>query len=337
VTVQLAPRVHRIRMLGTAALDLAWVAAGRLDASVILGNTPWDTAAGVLIAREAGATVVDADGTPHGPTSAATITGHPALVGQLVPLIQSADLNHAHSQDTPVGHTPPYATLDAVLSQARHPLFEFDGPVCDLSAALPPGHAKRLRAVIGLEGAELIAACDETDDLFKMVASMGFSISRALAARIEAILTELEVSAAERAAPAAYIHEAVAACRDSGRSVGVVGRNAAQAVRSWLTRYGLEDQIAHVTALESYPPGHFGALLALVEDAIFAQGTAPESCAFITGAELGIEAARNLGAYSIGYAITPDANQRLAAAGADCIVPSLADLTLRLRARPLPN
>src|SRR4051812_10380121 len=47
-TLQLVPRVHRIRMLGTAALDLAWVAAGRLDASVTLGNKPWDVAAGVI-------------------------------------------------------------------------------------------------------------------------------------------------------------------------------------------------------------------------------------------------------------------------------------------------
>src|SRR5215467_13312654 len=42
VTVALAPRVHRLRMIGTAALDLAWVAEGRLDASVTLGNKPWD-------------------------------------------------------------------------------------------------------------------------------------------------------------------------------------------------------------------------------------------------------------------------------------------------------
>src|SRR2546430_2191953 len=47
LTIQLAPRVPRVRMLGTAALDLAWVAEGRLDASITLDNKPWDTAAGV--------------------------------------------------------------------------------------------------------------------------------------------------------------------------------------------------------------------------------------------------------------------------------------------------
>ncbi|MGH3067843.1 MAG: inositol monophosphatase family protein [Streptosporangiaceae bacterium] len=87
-TTRLAARVHRIRMLGTAALDLAWVAEGRLDASVTLGNKPWDTSAGVLIVREAGADVVGADGHRHELSSAATIAGPPALIPQLLPLLR---------------------------------------------------------------------------------------------------------------------------------------------------------------------------------------------------------------------------------------------------------
>jgi DDE_Tnp_1-associated/Inositol monophosphatase family len=39
-------------MLGSSAIDLAWTAEGRLDACIQLGNKPWDTSAGVLIARE---------------------------------------------------------------------------------------------------------------------------------------------------------------------------------------------------------------------------------------------------------------------------------------------
>jgi myo-inositol-1(or 4)-monophosphatase len=41
-------------MFGSAALDLAWVAEGHTDAAIMLTNKPWDTAAGVLVAREAG-------------------------------------------------------------------------------------------------------------------------------------------------------------------------------------------------------------------------------------------------------------------------------------------
>lgn len=51
-----------IRRLGSAALDLAYVAAGRFDGFWEAGLSPWDVAAGMLIVREAGGFVTDADG-----------------------------------------------------------------------------------------------------------------------------------------------------------------------------------------------------------------------------------------------------------------------------------
>ena len=90
VTEQLTKRVQRVRMFGSAAIDLAWVAAGRLDASIMLSNHPWDTAAGVVIAREAGALVVDADGSTHSMGSGATIACSPALLDDLLALITAA-------------------------------------------------------------------------------------------------------------------------------------------------------------------------------------------------------------------------------------------------------
>jgi myo-inositol-1(or 4)-monophosphatase len=77
-------------MLGTAALDLVWVADGKLDASVILANKPWDTAAGTLLAREAGARVVGRDGSPHSLESDATITCAPGLVDEITALLDQA-------------------------------------------------------------------------------------------------------------------------------------------------------------------------------------------------------------------------------------------------------
>ncbi len=84
---RLGATVERVRMLGSAATDLAWVAAGRLDASILLSNKPWDVSAGVIIAREAGAVVVDADGSPHTLDSAATVAGSPDLMPALIELI----------------------------------------------------------------------------------------------------------------------------------------------------------------------------------------------------------------------------------------------------------
>jgi myo-inositol-1(or 4)-monophosphatase len=57
VLAQLIPGVRDIRRIGSAALDLCAVAAGRLDAYYETGLNPWDLAAGWLIATEAGALV----------------------------------------------------------------------------------------------------------------------------------------------------------------------------------------------------------------------------------------------------------------------------------------
>lgn len=59
--------VNGIRRFGSAALDLAWVAAGRFDAYWELGIAPWDGAAGILIVREAGGEVTDPHGVPSTP------------------------------------------------------------------------------------------------------------------------------------------------------------------------------------------------------------------------------------------------------------------------------
>ncbi|HXE85816.1 MAG TPA: inositol monophosphatase family protein [Hyphomicrobiaceae bacterium] len=59
---RLMPHVSGIRRTGSAALDLAWVAAGRFDGFFEHGLSPWDIAAGTLLVREAGGLVTDAEG-----------------------------------------------------------------------------------------------------------------------------------------------------------------------------------------------------------------------------------------------------------------------------------
>ena len=102
VTEQLAQAVQRVRMLGSAAIDLVWVAEGRLDASVMLSNKPWDTAAGVLIAREAGAQVVDAHGDQHTLRSGSTIAAAPSLVADLSALVRAVAVDGERHSPNPV-------------------------------------------------------------------------------------------------------------------------------------------------------------------------------------------------------------------------------------------
>lgn len=84
---RLVPKIQRVRMLGSAAIDVCWVAAGRVDAAYHSFINPWDVAAGVVIAREAGALVTDLDGVDYdtGATSilAAGPDVHRAVLAEL--------------------------------------------------------------------------------------------------------------------------------------------------------------------------------------------------------------------------------------------------------------
>ncbi|WP_216914099.1 inositol monophosphatase family protein [Nocardia noduli] len=93
ITAALAATVERVRMFGSAALDLVWVADGRTDGCVIMSNKPWDTAAGVLIAREGGAIVTDSDGSPHSLDAGHTIAANPAIAREMVQLLTNATSN----------------------------------------------------------------------------------------------------------------------------------------------------------------------------------------------------------------------------------------------------
>lgn len=64
IFVHMSMLAQTIRRNGSAALDLAYVAAGRLDGYWQLGNNPWDFAAGVLLIQEAGGAVTALDGSP---------------------------------------------------------------------------------------------------------------------------------------------------------------------------------------------------------------------------------------------------------------------------------
>jgi myo-inositol-1(or 4)-monophosphatase len=57
-------RVQGVRRTGSAALDLAWVACGRLDGFWEFGLKSWDVAAGALIVEEARGRVTNMDGSP---------------------------------------------------------------------------------------------------------------------------------------------------------------------------------------------------------------------------------------------------------------------------------
>ena len=73
---QITLRTHGVRRAGSAALDLCSVACGRLDAFWEFNLNPWDTAAGVLLVREAGGRVSDFSGGPFQLNSRETLASN---------------------------------------------------------------------------------------------------------------------------------------------------------------------------------------------------------------------------------------------------------------------
>ena len=83
VLIELLPRIRDLRRAGAAALDLAYVAAGRVDAFYERGLKRWDEATGLLLVHEAGGVTAEMDGEPHGVLAAAT----PELLEELRPFV----------------------------------------------------------------------------------------------------------------------------------------------------------------------------------------------------------------------------------------------------------
>ncbi len=81
------PKVAGIRRPGSAALDLAYVAAGRYDGFWELKLSPWDIAAGCLLITEAGGLVGDLEGNDTYMQSGHIVAGNPKIFGQLLRVI----------------------------------------------------------------------------------------------------------------------------------------------------------------------------------------------------------------------------------------------------------
>ena len=79
-----------IRRFGAASLDLAWVAAGRFDGFWESGLKPWDTAAGVLLVREAGGFASDYRGRSAPIHDAQVLAANDALHSKLHKLLAGA-------------------------------------------------------------------------------------------------------------------------------------------------------------------------------------------------------------------------------------------------------
>lgn len=101
VLAERAMNLRDIRRIGAASLDLCYVACGRLDAYFEQNLQPWDMAAGVLIAREAGAKVTDFAGNPV--SRGDVLASGPLIHADLVTLLSLPRALGDHDEALPIG------------------------------------------------------------------------------------------------------------------------------------------------------------------------------------------------------------------------------------------
>lgn len=81
-------QVQGIRRAGAAALDLCYLAAGRLDGFWEQGLKPWDTAAGSIIVQEAGGVITDYSGRPYSPELKTLLASNPHIHDKMLNLLE---------------------------------------------------------------------------------------------------------------------------------------------------------------------------------------------------------------------------------------------------------
>ena len=88
-------RCRTLRRQGAAALDLAYVASGRLDGFFEIGLKPWDMAAGAVIVREAGGFVGDAAGGDRFMATGNVVAANPKVFRDMLRVIRKSAADHA--------------------------------------------------------------------------------------------------------------------------------------------------------------------------------------------------------------------------------------------------
>ncbi|HTE83365.1 MAG TPA: hypothetical protein VK821_01370 [Dehalococcoidia bacterium] len=230
--------------------------------------------------------------------------------------------------------TTPDAALDGILRRARHLLLDFNGPVCTLYAHQPEHlAADHLRAILAEHAAEIPENIATTSDPLTVLAYAA-ATSPELAGRAEAELTRYELSAVATAQPIASSHDLISSARESHRTITVISSCSAQAVRAYLDRASLDEQVGLVIGRKEQDPDS-ATEHDLIDRALTALNADLATCVVVAESQDILDSASAHSIATIAYARSAADDRGPAQAAA--AIASLANLVLRLRAHPLPN
>lgn len=224
------------------------------------------------------------------------------------------------------------AALAAILRRCPVILLDFDGPVCSVFAGYPaPQITDELRGLVLDQLGDLPSALDGISSPHEFLLASA-DVSPQLARQVEAALQTAEIKAVESATPTPGVDEFLAACREAGRQLAIVSNNTGAAVRAYLDRVGLTGFVQHVEARDPSDPTLMKPSPHLIERAAQALTVAVDRCTLIGDQTTDVQAARAIGAASIGYANKPGKADDLIAADADAVIEHIDVLTEVIRA-----
>jgi beta-phosphoglucomutase-like phosphatase (HAD superfamily) len=217
-----------------------------------------------------------------------------------------------------------------LLDEVDAILFDFDGPVCHLFAGYPAHEiATVLRSFLLSSGATLSPSMQNSPNPLELLRWTAETYP-AIALDTEDLLISAEQTAAQRAEPTHFSHDAIAASVESGRSVALVSNNSAIAIRSYLEMHNLNSLVSTVVGRKYGHPELMKPDPAPVIDASKQLDTPVGLCVLIGDAVTDIESAHSAGARSIGYAKHASRIARLTDAGPDAVIDSMATLVSAL-------
>ncbi len=91
ISAAIFPKVKDLRKFGSAGLETAWVASGRVDSFIVTEVMPWDVASGALLVQEAGGKITDFEGRPWRPITGSYIFSNGKIHKELLSEVKKID------------------------------------------------------------------------------------------------------------------------------------------------------------------------------------------------------------------------------------------------------
>nr|WP_240939828.1 HAD hydrolase-like protein [Planosporangium flavigriseum] len=214
------------------------------------------------------------------------------------------------------------------MRHTKNLLLDFDGPICSIFAGRPASLiASEIRELIRDHDDSVPEHLLEQDDPLQLLGVTPLLGNVALMQQADEVLRQAEIDAAGTAEGTPHLLDVLQAAREKGLSLGVVSNNSVEAVMAYLERHGLASNFVTVVGrYKGMDPRLLKPNSHLVVRAMMRMDAPHWSTTLVGDSATDIAAAHSASIRCVGYANKPGKRGRLAAAGADAVVESMAEL-----------